>query len=377
MRPTISGSRDLRRARVFSLSDFPTRFHDLASALKPQVPRADSSPGLRKSPTPLPVLGSPLRDFAGLRERFTLLAIPTGGLCRSRSQIDQKYSVPTRARSRCSNCSRAARGRGLTMPYAIIVDDDQGIQDAIKAVAEQEGFAVTSLGSLADARQFLAEQVPDVALIDLKLPDGSGADLVPEIAANAPGTEIVLITGHATVDSVVDAFREGVSDYLTKPVEIKRLQLVLGKRGAPLRAARSGRQPARRAARPRPLRRADRRVAGDAGGLRPDRRVAPEQTRRSSSQGESGTGKELVAQTVHELSRRRKQPFVALNCGAITAAAHRERALRPRARQLHRRGAIAPRLLRARRGRHAVPRRDHRDAARAPGQAAARSRDRS
>ena len=83
-----------------------------------------------------------------------------------------------------------------------------------------------------------------------------------------------------------------------------------------------------------------------------------------------------MARTVHDLSRRRSRPFLAVNCGAISPQPDRERDLRPREGQLHRRRPPAPGLLRARQRRHAVPRRDHRDAARAAGQAAARARDR-
>src|SRR5947199_10849697 len=80
--------------------------------------------------------------------------------------------------------------------------------------------------SLGEPRACLVDHTPDLALVDLKLPDGSGLELLREIDSSVP-TEIVLITGHATVDSAGEALRSGASDYLTKPVDIPRLKSVL------------------------------------------------------------------------------------------------------------------------------------------------------
>src|SRR5207253_1809054 len=179
-----------------------------------------------------------------------------------------------------------------------------------------EGFSVETAASLGEARTYLSEHMPDLALVDLKLPDGSGLELLRESDSQVT-TEIVLITGNATVDSAVEALRSGASDYLTKPVDIPRLKSVLAN-----------------VVRRRELReeiealRGTLRTLGHFGpliGSSPAMqavydmiaRVAPTEAT-VLVQGESGTGKELVAQTVHQLSRRRKGPFVALNCAAVS-----------------------------------------------------------
>ena len=191
-----------------------------------------------------------------------------------------------------------------------------------------------------------------------------------------PNTEVVLITGHASLETSIQALRLGAADYLVKPVNLKQLKGVLSRVHA-----------SRRRCRPRSAscaRSCDQHGHfGQLWGRSPAMQAVYEQIARVAGTavtvfltGESGTGKEIVARTVHDLSRRREQPFLAVNCGAISPQPDRERDLRPREGQLHRRRPPAPGLLRARQRRHAVSRRDHRDAARAAGQAAARARDR-
>jgi DNA-binding NtrC family response regulator len=152
-------------------------------------------------------------------------------------------------------------------------------------------------------------------LLDLVLPDGSGMDLFADSEATAD-TEIVLITGHASLETSIQALRVGAADYLIKPVNPKQLKGVLSRitrpgdlraeitdlRGELDRLGRFGRLWGRSEA----MRKICDQVA----------RVA-ETSVTVLVAGESGTGKELVAQTIHELSRRRAQPFLAVNCGAI------------------------------------------------------------
>jgi len=202
------------------------------------------------------------------------------------------------------------------MADALLVDDDVSFQAALAELVRAEGFSVETAASLGEARTYLREHMPDLALVDLRLPDGSGLELLREIDSQV-ATEIVLITGNATVDSAVEALRSGASDYLTKPVDIPRLKSVLAN-----------------VVRRRELReeiealRGTLRTLGHFGpliGASPAMqavydmiaRVAPTEAT-VLVQGESGTGKELVAQTVHQLSRRRKGPFVALNCAAVS-----------------------------------------------------------
>src|SRR3989475_10523535 len=109
------------------------------------------------------------------------------------------------------------------MAEALLIDDDMSFQAALAELVRAEGFSVETAASLGEARAFLGEHTPDLALVDLKLPDGSGLELLREMDSNVT-TEIVLITCNATVDSAVEALRSGASDYLTKPVDIPRLK---------------------------------------------------------------------------------------------------------------------------------------------------------
>ena len=202
------------------------------------------------------------------------------------------------------------------MSHVLIVDDDENTRDALAALALAEGFTTALAGSVAEARIHLVRQRPDVVLMDLRLPDGSGIELFEDLEDRS-SIETILITGHASVESAVEALRLGASDYLTKPVNLQRLKAVLS------RVPKSGELRAEIGALRDELRRLGRfgRLVGRSPPMQEvyDKiaRVAPTEAT-VLLMGESGTGKEIVARTIHELSRRRKHPFLAINCGAIS-----------------------------------------------------------
>jgi two-component system response regulator AtoC len=202
------------------------------------------------------------------------------------------------------------------MPHVLIVDDDINTREALVEIAAAEGFTTAVAGTIHDAQAQITSQRPDVVLVDLKLPDGNGMDLFNDIEARS-STEIILITGHASVETAVDALRLGAADYLTKPINFRRLKALLSRvpRTVDLKAEIG-------------VLRSELRRLGHFGqmlGAAPVMqklynhigRVAPTEAT-VLLLGESGTGKELAAQTIHDLSLRQKHPFLPVNCGAIS-----------------------------------------------------------
>jgi DNA-binding NtrC family response regulator len=202
------------------------------------------------------------------------------------------------------------------MTHALIVDDDVDSVASLRALIAAENFTVAVAHTLRDARRQIALQQPEIVLLDLQLPDGNGMDLFtdPQLVANS---EVVLVTGHASLETSIQALHLGAADYLVKPIPVRQLQGVLSRLTKPA------------------LLKAE--VAGLAAGLAHSghfghlwgRSEAMERVYEQISRvagtsvtvfitGESGTGKEVVAQTIHDLSRRRKQPFLGVNCGAIS-----------------------------------------------------------
>ncbi|MGE5115223.1 MAG: sigma-54-dependent transcriptional regulator [Betaproteobacteria bacterium] len=202
------------------------------------------------------------------------------------------------------------------MTHALIVEDEPDSAQMMAALIAGENFTVATAHTLRDARRQIALQQPDIVLLDLQLPDGNGMELFedPDLISQS---EVVLITGHATLETSIQALRLGAADYLIKPVNIKQLQGILSRvmRPSALKAELSAMN-------------AEWEKTGHFGDLwgrsPPMQRVYEQISRVASTAvsvfitGESGTGKEVVARTVHDLSRRRKQPFLAVNCGAIS-----------------------------------------------------------
>ena len=202
------------------------------------------------------------------------------------------------------------------MPHALVVDDEADAAEMMAALIATEGFTVATAGSLKDARRQMALQAPDVVLLDVMLPDGSGMQLVDEIKA-LPHAEAVLITGHASVETSVQALRMGAADYLVKPLNVKQLRGVLSRfrRPSTLQADTDDL---------RTMLETEGHFGLIWGTSAPMRRVYERIVRVAGTgvtvfiTGESGSGKEIVARTLHDLSRRRGKPFLAVNCGAIS-----------------------------------------------------------
>ena len=114
------------------------------------------------------------------------------------------------------------------MSVALIVEDDRNSLEGYAELIRDEGFEALTAETLADARRLIREHTIDVAVLDLQLPDGEGTELLDDLSGQ-PNAEIVMITGHGSIDSAVEALHRGASDYLTKPVDIHRLRKILDK----------------------------------------------------------------------------------------------------------------------------------------------------
>jgi DNA-binding NtrC family response regulator len=201
------------------------------------------------------------------------------------------------------------------MLRAIFIDDDADFLAGVSEVAMQEGFSVTGARSLKEAREHLAAGPADLIMIDLMLPDGDGIGLLREIKETC-SSDVIMVSGMATVDSAIEALRLGALDYLTKPLDNRRLRAVLTN-----------------VLRLRSLKdevgslRGELRQFGRFGrliGVSPAMQKVYDLMSKVATTdatvfvtGESGTGKELVAQTIFELSNRRRRPYLPLDFGSI------------------------------------------------------------
>src|SRR5262249_1507099 len=129
----------------------------------------------------------------------------------------------------CPRASDAATARvGSVMHEALIIEDEPNERLGLSALLDAEGFRTRTADSIAAARRRLTASVPELVILDLSLPDGSGLELMEDLGGSSR-PEIIVLTGHATVESAIQAIRGGARDYLVKPIEPARLrELVAG-----------------------------------------------------------------------------------------------------------------------------------------------------
>jgi two-component system response regulator PilR (NtrC family) len=190
---------------------------------------------------------------------------------------------------------------------ALIVDDEHDIRELLVVTLGRMGLRTDTAPNLAVAREMLSTVAYDLCLTDMRLPDGSGLDLVSEIATRFPTTPVAVITAYGNVEAAVEALKSGAFDFVTKPVDLTVLRGLV-RQALDLNT--------RRQANPE----GTSLLLGESSamvGLRDTiTKVARSQAPVHIS-GESGTGKELVARTIHAQGSRAAGPFVPVNCGAI------------------------------------------------------------
>jgi DNA-binding NtrC family response regulator len=198
----------------------------------------------------------------------------------------------------------------------LFVDDDNGIAQMMRSDLPRLGYVTTVCQSPATALEAARRNVFDAAIVDLKMPGGSGWDVIDYIRENSPETVCVIITGHGDRDDAIRAIRKGAYDFLPKPLSLFEITNVLDRIGE--KKALENRNIALQNRLQRVEGRSD--LIGDSAPMLRVRRLIDRIAPTDSAVlilGETGTGKEMVARRIHEQSERRNEPFVAVNCGAI------------------------------------------------------------
>jgi two-component system response regulator GlrR len=202
------------------------------------------------------------------------------------------------------------------MHHILVVDDDKHILQVMRLRLESDGYRVTTTAHAKTALALIREKPFDLSLIDLKLMDGSGIELMEQIKSVHQDMPVIILTAYGTIGNAVEAMQKGACHYLTKPFDGQDLLVQVRK---------SLTQPATTQRTDRP----HRFVGGEEtcetiiGKSRQMRRVLDQVAMAAGTdsnvyiEGRSGTGKELIAKTLHTSSARRNGPFIAVNCGAI------------------------------------------------------------
>ncbi|HWT71750.1 MAG TPA: sigma-54 dependent transcriptional regulator [Oxalicibacterium sp.] len=204
----------------------------------------------------------------------------------------------------------------MTSPRILIVDDEADLRELLEITLLKMGLDVDSAATIAEARARLAQTEYALVLTDMRLPDGLGIELVQEITAQCRNTPVAVITAFGSADNAVMALKAGAFDYLSKPVGLEQLRVMVRsalrlQQEAPAGELRAGTEPVSL----RLMGQSDAIQALRAQIVRLARSMAP-----VAISGESGSGKELAARDIHAQSARNDKPFIAVNCGAIPEA---------------------------------------------------------
>ncbi len=199
----------------------------------------------------------------------------------------------------------------------LVVDDEQGLCAGVQEALRREGYMVDALTDSASALKQARERLYNLIISDIKMPGVSGLDLLAQVRAHSRDTLFILMTAYGTVENAVEAMKQGAYDYLAKPIDMKRLR-VLVEKALEFQAVVAENNELR--LRLQTTRADTGLLVGESEPMRAVARLIEEVASSDVTvlvEGESGTGKELVARSIHLQSARRDRPFISVNCAAL------------------------------------------------------------
>ena len=201
------------------------------------------------------------------------------------------------------------------MDRILIVDDDRSIRELLSMHLEERGFGVMSASTGAEGFRMAEETTPAAIVLDMRLPDGSGIDLIPELRKRAAEAPVLMITAHHDMATTILAMKAGAFDYIHKPIDIQAFDVALDRALEVRRLSKGTDYVSVEGGRPFDM-------DDIVGSSPPMQQLFKDVGRVATSratvliQGESGTGKELIARVIHSYSAPQK-PFIGINCSAI------------------------------------------------------------
>lgn len=210
-------------------------------------------------------------------------------------------------------CRSLALEEFMVHPAILVCDDEPAIRKTLAQILEDEDYRVTAVGSAEALLSALrGESRFDLVMLDVWLPGMDGLDALNKVKAGFPDLPVVMISGHANMDTAVKAVRDGAFDFLEKPLNMDKVLVTIANALKQARLEKKQRELAARLPSASMVGDSPRMVR-----LREDLALAAPSPGRVLILGESGCGKELAARTIHQLSDRRDEPFVEMNCAAI------------------------------------------------------------
>lgn len=205
----------------------------------------------------------------------------------------------------------------MRVPRILIVDDESSLRTALFRALDRKGLKILTAQKIEEAKIISqGDQGLDLAIVDLNLPDGDGIELMSYLKKSFTSCEVIILTGHGSIESAVRATQNGAFHFITKPFNLEELLSIVDKALSHKKLQQENRQLRSELQRKRGFEQ----IIGTSEGIQNCLRLVEKVSDSDSTvliTGESGTGKELIARAIHANSSRSDNPFIAINCGAI------------------------------------------------------------